>query len=121
MATGPQKINGIPPAAITLTRLIVHANPSTGLGGWSTVEDLIALLTASSNPARGDWAGTTTLPDEGNNGTLADGVPAAGNRWRLTATLAIGGNVYAPGTVIEAAIDTPGQTLTNWIFYAVQL
>lgn len=68
--------------------------------------------------ARGDWAGTTALPTTG--GTYTAGAPAQGNRWRLTNTLSIGGNVYAPGTVIEAATDGPGQTIANWIFYATQ-
>lgn len=71
-----------------------------------------------SGHLRGDWAGTTTLPITGGFGV--GGLPTRGNRWRLTATLSIGGNVYAPGTIIEAAIDSPGQTVANWIFYAVQ-
>lgn len=69
--------------------------------------------------ARGDWAGTTTLPSAG--GTFTGGAPALGNRWRLTNQLAIGGNVYPAKTIIEAAVDNPGQTIANWIFYAVQL
>lgn len=68
---------------------------------------------------RGDYAGTTTMPTTGGNFTL--GVPAGGDRWRLTNTLTIGGNVYPPGTIIEAMINEPGQTLTNWAFYAMQL
>lgn len=73
-----------------------------------------------SNQFRGDYAGTTSFPATG--GSYAGGVPASGNRWRLTNTLVIGGtDIYAPGTIIEAAINTPGQTTTNWIKYAVQL
>ena len=71
------------------------------------------------NPFRGDWAGTTAFPTTG--GRYTAGVPAAGDRWRLTATLTIGSDVYSPGTIIEAAINTPGQTNANWIKYAVQL
>lgn len=71
------------------------------------------------NHYRGDYAGTTTMPTTG--GTFTGGVPAAGNEWRLTAQLVIGGNVYPAGTIIKAAINTPGQTLTNWIFLAIQL
>jgi hypothetical protein len=82
-------------------------------------ESAPVIITSTINHARGDWAGTTALPATG--GTLTSGAPQQGNRWRLTGTLSIGGNIYQPGTMIEAAVDTPGQTLTNWIFYAVQL
>lgn len=70
------------------------------------------------NHARGDWAGTSAFPATG--GTFTGGVPARGNRWRLTDTLVIGSDVYAPGTIIEAAINTPGQTTGNWIKYSMQ-
>ena len=71
------------------------------------------------NPFRGDWAGTTAFPATG--GRFTGGVPAAGDRWRLSNTLTIGGtDIYAPGTIIEAAINTPGQTTANWIKIAVQ-
>lgn len=71
------------------------------------------------NPFRGDWAGTNAFPATG--GTFTGGVPAAGNRWRLTNTLTIGGtDIYPPGTIIEAAINTPGQTTANWLKYAMQ-
>lgn len=73
------------------------------------------------NNYRGDWAGTTAFPDTGDGGTYDAGAPGAGNRWRLTDTLVIDGNVYAPGTIIEAAIDSPGQILANWNKYAMQL
>ena len=68
---------------------------------------------------RGDWAGTTTLPTTG--GTFTGGVPGAGNEWRLTNQLVIGGNVYPAGTIIKAMANTPGQTLTNWAFISTQL
>ena len=72
-----------------------------------------------TDPFRGDFSGTNAFPTTG--GRFTGGVPAAGDRWRLTATLTIGGtDIYAPGTVIEAAINTPGQTTANWIKYAVQ-
>ena len=71
------------------------------------------------NQFRGDYAGGTAFPSTG--GTYTGGVPGAGNRWRLTGTLTIGGtDVYGAGTIIEAAINTPGQTTANWIKYAVQ-
>lgn len=73
-----------------------------------------------SNPYRGDYAGGTSFPETG--GRLSGGIPAAGDKWRLTSTLTIGGaDVYEAGTIIESAIDTPGQTTGNWIKYAVQL
>lgn len=73
-----------------------------------------------TNPFRGDYAGTTSFPTTG--GRFTAGVPAAGDRWRLTATLTINGtDIYAPGTIIEAAINTPGQTTANWVKYATQL
>lgn len=69
---------------------------------------------------RGDWNPTgNILPNTGGNGLL--GVPAAGDEWRLIDTLVIGGNVYGAGTVVKAAISTPGQTVGNWIFIATQL
>jgi hypothetical protein len=68
---------------------------------------------------RGDWAGTNAMPTTGGGYTA--GAPGIGDRWRLTDTLSIGGNIYAPGTIIEAAINEPGQTLANWNFYAMQL
>jgi hypothetical protein len=68
---------------------------------------------------RGDYAGTSAFPTTGGNFTA--GVPAQADRWRLTNTLSIGGNIYPPGTIIEAAINAPGQTLTNWSKYAMQL
>lgn len=72
-----------------------------------------------SNPFRGDWASATLFPSTG--GTYTGGVPAAGNKWRLTNTLTIGADVYSPGTIIEAAISTPGQTTANWLKYSMQL
>ena len=72
------------------------------------------------NPFRGDYAGTTSFPSSG--GRYAGGVPAAGDRWRLTAELVINGtDFYSAGTIIEAAINTPGQTTGNWIKHATQL
>lgn len=72
------------------------------------------------NPFRGDWAGTTSFPTTG--GRYSGGVPAAGDRWRLTAELTINGtDVYSEGTIIEAAINTPGQTTGNWIKISAQL
>ncbi len=73
-----------------------------------------------TNPFRGDYSGTTSFPTTG--GRFTAGVPAAGDRWRLTAELTIGGtDVYSEGTIIEAAVNTPGQTTGNWIKYSVQL
>lgn len=71
------------------------------------------------NPFRGDWAGTNAFPTTG--GRYTAGVPAQGDRWRLTAQLTIGSDIYDAGTIIEAAINTPGQTNANWIKHAVQL
>ncbi len=72
------------------------------------------------NPFRGDYAGTTSFPTTG--GRYTGGIPAAGDRWRLTNELIIDGtDIYSPGTIIESAINTPGQTTGNWIKYAVQL
>lgn len=102
----------------------VVANDGTGdslrVGGDKINDnftELYAMVAAITN-YRGDWAGTTDLPETG--GTYTAGVPASGNRWRLTDVLVIGGNVFQPGTIIEAAINTPGQTLANWNFYQVQ-
>lgn len=67
---------------------------------------------------RGDYSGTTTLPSTG--GTFTGGAPAIGNRWRITAGITIGGNFIPPGTIAEAAIDSPGQTLANWNFILTQ-
>lgn len=74
---------------------------------------------AQVNPFRGDWAGTNAFPTTG--GRYTAGVPAQGDRWRLTAQLTIGSDIYDAGTIIEAAINTPGQTNANWIKHAVQL
>lgn len=68
---------------------------------------------------RGEWDGTTTLPTTG--GTYTGSAPGAGDEWILTNELAIGGNVYAAGTIIKALVNSPGQTLTNWAFLANQL
>lgn len=73
-----------------------------------------------TNPFRGDYSGTNSFPTTG--GRFTGGVPAAGDRWRLTNTLTIDGtDIYAPGTIIESTINTPGQTTGNWIKYAMQL
>lgn len=72
------------------------------------------------NPFRGDFAGTTSFPTTG--GRYIGGVPAAGDRWRLTDELVIDGtDFYSAGTIIEAAINAPGQTTGNWIKIAAQL
>lgn len=71
------------------------------------------------NPFRGDYSGTTSFPTTG--GRFTGGIPAAGDRWRLTNTLTINGtDIYPPGTIIESAINTPGQTTGNWIKHAIQ-
>jgi hypothetical protein len=85
------------------------------------VEDGVSVKYSPSqvNPFRGDWAGTNAFPTTG--GRYTSGVPAQGDRWRLTAQLTIGSDIYDAGTIIEAAINTPGQTNANWIKHSVQL
>lgn len=78
--------------------------------------DWVIAAGGGQSDARGDWADDTDLPDTGDNGTGPGGAPARGNRWRLTAGIGI----YGIGTIAEAAVTSPGQDLTNWIFYAVQ-
>lgn len=80
---------------------------------------LMSDILAQIGNYRGDWAGASAFPATG--GTFTDGVPAAGNRWRLTAVLTIGSDVYDIGSIIEAAINTPGQTRANWTIYSVQI
>lgn len=80
---------------------------------------LMSDILAQIGNYRGDWAGTTAFPATG--GTFTGGVPGAGNRWRTTDVLTIGADVYAPGSIIEAAINTPGQTRANWNIYAMQI
>jgi hypothetical protein len=66
------------------------------------------------NPNRGDYAGGTSFPSTG--GRYTGGAPMRGDRWRLTGILTIGGtDIYAPGILIEAATNAPGQTTGNWI------
>lgn len=77
------------------------------------------VLLSNLIPFRGDWSGTTTLPETG--GTGAAGSVAAGNEWRLAETLVIGDNVYSPGTIIKAMTNGPGQILSNWAFIATQI
>jgi hypothetical protein len=98
----------------------VFNNSSTGLYKNNTTQDiseadLRALVTAIresywnriDNPFyehnRGDYAGTTAFPSTGGNYT--GGTAARGDRWRLTAGCTVDGNFYAPGTVVEAAVD----------------
>lgn len=80
---------------------------------------LLSDIFAQLNSYRGDWAGASAFPATG--GTFTGGVPAAGNRWRLTAVMTIGSDVYDVGSIIEANINTPGQTRANWTIYSVQL
>jgi len=69
---------------------------------------------------RGTWSGTTAFPSTG--GRFTGGVPLKGDRWKLTAQLVVGGNVYDPGTIVEAAVNNAGATtLTDWNKYAMQL
>jgi len=80
----------------------------------SITEDLL-------NPNRGDYnGGANAFPTSG--GRFTAGVPMRGDRWRIiTNPLVISGtDVYAVGTIIEAATNTPGQTTGNWIKYSVQ-
>lgn len=91
-----------------------NANTASRVG--SMVENIVD----SFNPYRGDYAGTNSFPTTG--GRYTAGVPAIGDRWRLTNELTIGGtDIYAAGTIIEAATNAPGQTTANWIKYAVQV
>lgn len=105
---------------LKITELPV-ADPITGAELYEVVQGGLNKKATQSmlNPFRGDYAGTTTLPTTG--GTFTGGVPGAGNEWRLTATLTVGGNVYEAGTIIKAMVNTPGQTLSNWAFLSVQL
>lgn len=73
-----------------------------------------------SDNFRGGYDGSVNLfPSSGGSGT--SGAIQAGDKWRLTATMTIGGtDIYAAGTVIESIINAPGQTTTNWLKYAMQ-
>lgn len=86
------------------------------------LRDLVEYLCDSlaSNHIRGDYDGSANaFPSSGGSGT--SGAIQLGDRWRLSAQMTIGGtDIYQAGTIIEAAIDTPGQTTSNWIKYAVQ-
>ena len=59
MPTGAQKLNGIDQRTLSLVDYIFSANPSTGLGGWSRVEDLLSLFTGQT-PVR-TYADQTAL------------------------------------------------------------
>jgi hypothetical protein len=48
MPSGPQKLNGTDPRAISLADFIFSADPNTGLGGWSTVQSLLTLFTGQT-------------------------------------------------------------------------
>lgn len=92
-----------------------------GVNKQTTTQDIADLAAAGSNNYRGDFVGTTAFPSTG--GTYTAGAPAKGNRWRvITNPIEVGGNVYPPGTIVEAAVDGAGATtLTDWNKYAVQL
>lgn len=76
---------------------------------------------AQTDPFRGTFVGTTAFPSTG--GRFTGGAPAAGDRWVvITNPIIVGGNVYPPGTVVEAIVNSAGATtLTDWIKYATQL
>jgi len=99
------------------------ANDGTGdplRDAFDKINDNFVELYGTSLSARGDWSGTSAFPTTGGSGI--SGAVVRGNRWRLTGTLSVGGNVYPPGSIIEAAIDSPGATTrTDWIIYAQQL
>jgi hypothetical protein len=71
------------------------------------------------NSFRGTWGGTNAFPTTGGRGP--SGSPGEGDQWLLTAELTVGGTVYSPGTIIMALINTPGQTLSNWAKFGMQL
>jgi len=71
------------------------------------------------NPFRGEWSGTTAMPESG--GRYTSGVPAEGDNWVLTDELVIWGNVYSPGSIIFSKVNEPGQTQGNWLVLSVQL
>jgi hypothetical protein len=75
---------------------------------------LVARSAFAGASFRGDYAGGTSMPTTGGNYTA--GAPAAGDEWRLTDVLTIGGNVYGAGTIIKAMINSPGDTVANWAF-----
>ena len=81
--------------------------------GMSQGGDATKLTIDQLNPNRGDYAGGTDFPSTG--GRYTGGVPMRGDRWRLTGVLTIGGvDIYAPGTILEAAISDPQDT-DDWI------
>lgn len=95
----------------------------------NTVQVLVqALLTGNSSGGgggsggsdfyRGDFTMTTAYPADGT-GSGPAGAIQSGDQWRLiiggSGEVTIGGVQYLDGQLIEAAIDTPGQTTANWI------
>jgi hypothetical protein len=106
------------PSASALTGAELLEGVQGGINVKLTTQDVADLSTGVEH-YRGDFAGGTAFPNTG--GTGASNVPAMGDKWRLTGTLTVSGNLYAAGTVIEAAIDTPGNTRANWNIYAMQL
>lgn len=113
-----KKITQLPNATLPLSGSEVFEVIQGGVNRQVSI-DSVVIPAGGLDHWRGDYAGTTTMPTTGGNFT--GGVPAAGDEWRLTDTLVIGGNTYSPGTIIKAMINTPGQTLTNWGFLAMQL
>lgn len=81
--------------------------------GASQGGDAVAVLISLLSQNRGDYAGTTAFPSSG--GTFTAGAPRRGDRWRLTAVLTVDGNVYAPGLLVEAAVDVADpDTPSDW-------
>ena len=108
--------------AIQVIAIGQHPNDGTGdpiRTAMKKINENFAELSGNVNHWRGDWDGVDALPATG--GTFTGGVPGAGDEWRLTQALSIGGKNYAPGTIIKAMVNTPGQDLINWSFIAVQL
>lgn len=103
--------------ANAILNLVLDASLDGGNKGFL----IVGGAAASTEHYRGDWNGISLVPDTGDNGNGVGGAPLAGDRWRLTSTLSFDGNLYAAGTIIEAAINSPGQIRANWNIYAMQL
>jgi len=111
-------------AELQIERAVIENETTAGANTAVRIGDMLENIIDSkvnndtTSQFRGSWATGNAFPTTGGSG---GGAPVAGDMWNITVDLSVGGNFYPSGTVIMALIDTPGQTLTNWAKFSMQL
>lgn len=94
-------------------KLLLNADAVDVLGAV-TLQQLTAAISSTSRLQQGYDASGNTYPVAANTNPVVAAV-AKGMQWYVTIAGTLGGTAVAPGDVLTALVNAPGQTSSNWL------